>query len=354
MSGTSQKINLFELRGMVRDPKRFIGRRRELDSIFSHLATMQSVSVVGERLIGKSSLLNHIVQVGKERLGGDYEFFYLDLERVFSARDFYERACEMLGNGRDGLPEEADHRAFEKALRGRRVVFCLDEFEQTIYEPDFGPEFFNVLRSLAQTGELALVIATKHKLHDLYRNETELTSPFYNIFPTLVLGPLTEEEARELARIPAKEAGHPFSEKEIDLVIELAGTHPYRLNLACSLLYQAKIEREESGGSVDWDEIRRRFAQRIENTSPVDESQQSHQISAVKIVTDQSSTLRSKEVRNATALFVIGCVFFFVGVQFAIPLSMGIAAVIFLIALWLMVKDMVNISRTRSTKDKLS
>lgn len=351
MNAYSDTINPFELRGMVRDPKRFIGRRRELDIIFSHLATMQNVAVVGERLIGKSSLLNQIVITGKDRLGADYDLFYMDMERVFSGAEFFERAIEVLKNGRDGLSEEPDHRDFEKSLRGKKVIFCLDEFEQTVFEPEFGPEFFNVLRSLAQTGDLALVIATKHKLQDLYRFETQLTSPFYNIFNILILGELTEEEAREMAKTPAQDAGCPFSDDEIDSIIRLAGTHPYKLNLACSILYEAKSDKKSLDTEIDWNDIRQRFEQKLENARPVVDA---IPVGSTQEIQVEQSIPAAKKVNWAAALFILGCVFFFIGIQFSIPFSMSIAGLIFLAALWLMIKDLVGLARIMLTKDKLS
>ena len=49
---------------MITDPQFFVGRREELDFITSRLMAAQptSINVVGERRIGKSSLLYHFFQ----------------------------------------------------------------------------------------------------------------------------------------------------------------------------------------------------------------------------------------------------------------------------------------------------
>jgi hypothetical protein len=46
----------------IKDPKQFFGRTREVSKIFSRIGASrpQSISVVGERRIGKSSLLYYI------------------------------------------------------------------------------------------------------------------------------------------------------------------------------------------------------------------------------------------------------------------------------------------------------
>jgi len=176
---------------------------------------------------------------------------------VLSAEEFFDRACELLA------AEGSTHRDFEDALRGKKVLLCLDEFEQTTDNPAFGEEYFNVLRSLAQTGELALVVATQHTLSELYRSGAITTSPFFNIFSVLRLGPLTEAEARELVTHPVERTNQAFSESEKDFILHIAGAHPYRLNVACELLYEAKLN-----GRMDFTQVRRKFEEEVMNGKP--------------------------------------------------------------------------------------
>jgi hypothetical protein len=157
-------INPYAERGMIRDPKKFFGHKRELREIAAWLATMQSVSVVGDRRIGKSSLLYHIAHPGEDdaKLFEGIEAHYLDMQSVISPQEFYFRACDKLG-----LEKGDSHWDLEAAVEGKEnVVLCLDEFEQA-YQQDFGADFLNSLRSLAQTGKLALVVATKKPLSEL-------------------------------------------------------------------------------------------------------------------------------------------------------------------------------------------
>ena len=248
----------YAARGMIRNPSQFFGREKELREVFSRLATMQSVSVVGERRIGKSSFLYHIYQTSRERLGTSFICHYLDLQRVLSAKEFYQRACELLGVFGN------THRNFERALGGKQVILCLDEFEQVTSNPGFDADFFNVLRSLMQTDNLALIAATQHTLSDLYRADAIPTSPFPNIFTLLRLGQLTEAEARELVTRPAEHIGKAFTDDEVNFILGLAGLHPYRLNVASALLYEAKL-----GGRVNFTEVRRRFEEEAGNGKPL-------------------------------------------------------------------------------------
>jgi predicted AAA+ superfamily ATPase len=54
--------NPYVNRSMIRDPENFFGRRREVSRLASRIASdpPQSVAVIGERRVGKSSLLYYI------------------------------------------------------------------------------------------------------------------------------------------------------------------------------------------------------------------------------------------------------------------------------------------------------
>jgi len=218
MSDTGKILaNPFQTGGMLRDSQKFSGRQNELREVLSRVATMQSISIYGPQRIGKSSLLRHLVATGRRRLDEErFEFFYLDVQPLNSAEEFYAHACKTI-NGKEHQTQdgheaiETSHNDLAAAIENRQVILCLDEFEQTI-EADFGAEFFNALRSLAQTGNLALVVATKRPLSEIYRQEDALTSSFSNIFTQLPLGPLTEAEADEFVR--AAHEGFTFAKDE--------------------------------------------------------------------------------------------------------------------------------------------
>jgi len=238
--------NPYQAGGRLRDPRHFVGRESELRQILSRIANMDSVSVVGPRRIGKSSLLHHIVASGQQRLNESYHFHYLDLQPLDSAEEFYKLACEVIVGKRGRIYED-----LKTAIEGKKIVLCLDEFEKSV-EADFGAEFFDEMRSLAQTGNLALVIATKAPLNQIHLRYQGLTSGFPNIFTKVEIGELTEADARALIAKP-----DCFDPQETDFIINLAGRHPYWISFASALLYDAK--EEARGGAVDFDRVRRIF-----------------------------------------------------------------------------------------------
>ena len=79
--------NPFFFAGKITNSDQFVGREEELKKIFdcldtTHTGQIQHVSVVGQRRIGKSSLLYHVGQISQNRLSDheNYHFVYLDLD----------------------------------------------------------------------------------------------------------------------------------------------------------------------------------------------------------------------------------------------------------------------------------
>ena len=80
--------NPYVSRGPVRDPAMFFGRENELREIAAFLRGNQSVSIVGPRKIGKTSLLFHLMRPPTfTSLGLDENFLFVYLD------------CEVLGDG---------------------------------------------------------------------------------------------------------------------------------------------------------------------------------------------------------------------------------------------------------------
>jgi len=87
-------------RNMIRDTRLFFGRKKEIATIYSRLgaARPQSVSIVGERRIGKSSLLYHINQESSRRAylkeSTSYIFIFVDFQekRRVSVQEFLFRS----------------------------------------------------------------------------------------------------------------------------------------------------------------------------------------------------------------------------------------------------------------------
>jgi tRNA A-37 threonylcarbamoyl transferase component Bud32 len=282
--------NPFFSRQRITDPGCFYGRRREIESLYSAVFTHQCRSIVGERKLGKSSLLTAVAQPGMmERFGLDPErtlFIYLDLEGMASAEreDFWievlDRLSVVLPPAADTLRSQTERLLDNGRLRftpvrrllrrvsdsGLDLVLTLDEFEGLARNPSFEPDFYGELRSLA--GELGIVYltASKRGLYELtYHHSDTLSSPFFNIFSEMSLRLMPDDEARGLLTALSQQGQGPgFCEEEIELALELAGPHPFFLQVAGYHLYELPGRGEPQIPDA-YDQAARRFIAEAED-----------------------------------------------------------------------------------------
>jgi len=252
-------------RNMLRDRRLFFGRKKEIATIYSRLgaARPQSVSIVGERRIGKSSLLYHINQEISRRAylkdSTSYIFIFMDFQekRRASVQEFFDslfaalkaEAGDKIGSlpkpGYDGFKEVCEKLDRKKM----KLVLLFDEFESITKNKNFEPEFFAFLRSLANNYNVAYVTSSVKNLQELCHNREISDSPFFNIFSNLNLTAFTEDEARQFVRQPSKNAGHPL-EEHFDIVVELAGYFPFYMAIACSILFDFDFEQADPQKTV--------------------------------------------------------------------------------------------------------
>ena len=221
----SNAMNPYLNRVMIQDPRSFFGRRRELSRIFSRIGgeRPQSVSVVGERRIGKSSLLYQIslpdVQSAFLTEKSSVIVVFVDFQqlRTLTLQDFFALLSsqirrmdpEIAGSGTE------DYRAFQQvqerlAEKNKRLVLLFDEFDAITSNPVFDRDFYAFLRSVANNSAVAYVTSSKTELQRLCHSSVVADSPFFNIFSTLHLRPFEKEDALELIRVPSMEAGIPL------------------------------------------------------------------------------------------------------------------------------------------------
>jgi hypothetical protein len=258
--------NPYVFRGPVHDPDMFFGRTHELNEIAAFLRGNQSISIVGPRKIGKTSLLFHLMRPKTQAQFGLDEgtlLAYLDCEVLGEGghADILAQFAAEIAAALDerGLPAEpALERALDKPSRlsfegavrklnrrGLRVVLILDEFERLSTNESLDVNFFNALRSAAARYQLAFVTASARPLIQLTysgRSQEILSSPFFNIFALMLLGLLPEDEARQIIHVPS--AGR-FSPEVEDSIYRLVGGHPLGLQIACFHAFDAPEALEE-------------------------------------------------------------------------------------------------------------
>ncbi len=248
--------NPYIYRGPVRAAQMFFGRQHELREIVAFLNGNQSVSIIGPRKIGKTSLLFQLQRReywAQWGLHPNSLLVYLDCEVLGSGSHeeiFAAFAGEIIAALDDRLlPLEPELEAvldkptrlsFERAIRklnqsDLRVVLILDEFERLSSNANLDVNFFNALRSAAGRYQLAFVTASAQPLIQLTysgRSQEILSSPFFNIFAPLFLGMLPEEEARQAICRPAEANWVGFPSSVEDFIYGLVGGYPLGIQIA--------------------------------------------------------------------------------------------------------------------------
>ena len=233
--------NQFFHRGPIRDAAYFFGRKQETAQLFDLLTRGQSVSISGQRRLGKTTLLMHAstpevaAQHGLDPAGT--RWVYLD------------------GGMLDGLPEDAVYGAIDRGLYGSepesaaytdltehvralaaqnlRLIVVLDEFEIFAQNLQLQPRMFNRLRGLSGQFPVQYVIASKDPLARLsFANPAVVSSSFFNIFAPFRLPLFQEQEAAELLSSLSARGGSPFHADTIAFLLALVGPHPHFLQVA--------------------------------------------------------------------------------------------------------------------------
>lgn len=254
----------------VRDPQMFYGRSRLLGTLFSTLTNRQCISLVGARGIGKSSVLQYVkLAEVQQQFGFDasrYILVLIDLREYLrkTANDFFDTVskhivAQCLGRLTVNLPEEEGADQFGSVVdqisdQGYHIVLLMDAFDNITRNDNFDPEFFSFLRAWATIGKVSYVTASIAPLYEVCHRGIK-DSPFFNIFATSRVEPLTLEEARNLVQEPAQRVGCPFTASEVEWVISLAGRHPYFIQRVCWVLFEEKYM--QANAAVDQSSIQK-------------------------------------------------------------------------------------------------
>ncbi|GAB4268357.1 MAG: hypothetical protein Kow0080_11210 [Candidatus Promineifilaceae bacterium] len=251
--------NPFYHRGAIRQAADFYGRSAEIAQVLGLLRNGQSVSLIGPRRIGKSSLLIHLCHPDIRQAFGmtppQALFVLIDCQELGGspAEEVYDAMLTRVSDAAEeaGISVSLQHgtgtyRALDRLLNqitreNRTVVFLLDEFELLAANEHLTPFFFARLRGLTTKYGLAYLTASQRPLFAITAEEEILSSPFFNIFVTLPLGLFTDEEAQGLLNSRLQGTPFTFSTQLIDYLLYLVGPHPFFLHIAGYHAVQAML-----------------------------------------------------------------------------------------------------------------
>jgi hypothetical protein len=261
------------------------GRDDAFRFIADQLNHFSSVNIVGERRMGKSSLLNHLLGNQSKYLPAQDDqpslvLAHVDLQRgVTNSSQFYGVALrEVLAHlppshsaeanefqtlrQRLTAHPECDYIEFDRTLKqlrdqrgvSVRPVLVIDEFEHLLdptFKPGFPfPTFFDGLRALITAELLALIVASRKTLAEHFADHPEsVTSTLPSYLTPFKLGGIDAASADALLLQPSDRT---LTLAEVAEARRWAATHPCHLQCAGEAQYEAKRD----GHSTEWAQTR--------------------------------------------------------------------------------------------------
>ena len=250
----AQLLSPFVVGPPITQPRQFFGRERELQRIFGwwQLFPLQNVAIVGRKRSGKTSLLHYlrrITQTPSNELRPDQRNDWLPQPERFRwiLVDFQDprmtRLERLLGFLLSSLGIEAPAPctldSFMDSVNGRihrPTIILMDELVAALEAPELDISFWWALRALVSHGShgnLAFVLSA-HDLPMVMAETQGKPSPFFNLFSTLELGPLTETAARALIA----SSPQPFPAEDADWIVEQSRCWPALVQI----LSQARLD----------------------------------------------------------------------------------------------------------------
>jgi hypothetical protein len=255
------KKNPFRYEEPAKDPENFFGRKEEISSIYHKLSTYNSLCLVGERKVGKTSLFLHLIH---PQTLAEYEISseniltpYLDISAcsLYESSDVFYKFLDCISEMTVGKIKDKVKKLLEKENihfqefkeiiakiydNDQRIVFFLDNFEH-ISKIRHG-DIFTKLRYLAQMYDVTFVISTSRDLDSLFKGKRFTISSFFNIFTRCQLRGLDENASHELITTAFQCEGFNIDSSIIDSIIRLSGTNPFSLKLACWHYFERMIK----------------------------------------------------------------------------------------------------------------
>jgi hypothetical protein len=265
--------NPYYHREPIEDPDQFFGREEILSDLFEYIRMRQSVSLVGERRIGKTSILyqtldkktraRHLAEIDR------YVFVYVNPDLgIEKPSDFYHAVFRSIENQVPSfaLSEEKEigqrtAREYFWQLRPLCLVLLLDEFQKFTTNESFSEDFYSFLRAIADAPskeyDVSLVTATPMQLHEICRPELmgSAASAFFSGFKPIFVGSFTEEQFDNFLEKTSYPANVPLLDYRSE-ISDLAGRFPFFIQIACYYYFEAWTK---GGPPLDHTAIRQQF-----------------------------------------------------------------------------------------------
>jgi hypothetical protein len=246
----------------VTNPRQFFGRERELRRLFNLWKTrpLEHVALIGPKRSGKSSLLHYLRTITRTpadqlRPGQRTDWLPQPERYRWIAVDFQDARMttldrllrHLLAALQLPIPDPCTLESFMDTVSYQvqtPTVILMDEIEAALAAPELDLSFWENLRAWVNgyaNGNLGLVL-TAHSSPAAAARETGKTSPLFNIFHTLKVGPLLEEEAHSLIASSPR----PFVTADVTWLLAQSALWPSLLQILCKTRLLA-LEEGQTG-----------------------------------------------------------------------------------------------------------
>jgi tetratricopeptide (TPR) repeat protein/Cdc6-like AAA superfamily ATPase len=265
-----RRFNPYIAGAPVLDDHMFYGREKLTARLLSMLHR-NSLMITGERRIGKTTFLHHLMRVLEEDEGSEWRFFpvFVDLQGVPEQAFFHAIITEVADTlslspkTRAALrltpePEGYDARDFSHDLQqvlaelrsrsDRRVKLALLIDEVDVLN-EYSESVNQRLRGIFMKSFSENLVAVMSGVAIKRRWKSEV-SPWYNFFDEVELPPFTREEAEALVREPVKGIFR-FDPAAVERILELSRLRPYLVQKYCVHALNRMLEEGRTSVRVD-------------------------------------------------------------------------------------------------------
>ena len=231
--------------GSIVTPPHFVGRRVELMRLRDAWEKNESLAFVGNRRIGKSSLLK-TWQAELESKAAVVKYVS-GQDGINNLAKFIKVVCgeeNKKNNKADKAANALQAWAKQHILNTKHApTILLDEAENLI--KTFPAQFWIRMRACCQAHQLLFVFSSYQDLNEIYKQSHDGDSPFNNVVINLSLGLLEQDAAQQLINLGK------FSKQQQQLMHDWAGNHAFFLQIIGEELYIAKQTQQASQQAQD-------------------------------------------------------------------------------------------------------
>jgi len=257
----SERQNPFALSEPVTKPTYFYGQRNDIQRVFARIGATrpQSISILGEKAMGKTSLLNTLTNPEtKEELLSEPDLFLFGHIHLRERDDwepelFFRALTDALRVTHRDLPSASKYDEFRALIQhldsdGLSLVAFLDDFDVITQSQAFPLTFFSFLRSMANTYNVGYVTSSSESLQRLCVSKDVEESPFFNIFTNVSLKPLMEDAVRQWVIERSSPSGVSLN-SEAEWVYAQVGGFPELVRMLCALIWERKNNKGKLSNS---------------------------------------------------------------------------------------------------------